>query len=138
MRIQIRLIRNRFKSDYKIFYKTGCLCCYEDFGPSNEGKPYLSREGLSQGEYTVGALTTRLIEKPASMINGSALETWPTSNWDGEIDGRDSVGVTELPFMKSEARYWDDTKREGNNGGGTTSNAINYSFRMGHHILPKI
>ncbi|OWZ11238.1 hypothetical protein PHMEG_00015770 [Phytophthora megakarya] len=54
-----------------------------------------------------------------------------------------SITLKCLPARKTSGRpmkenHFQDTIREGNNGGGTTSNAINYSFRMGHHILPKI
>ncbi|OWY99988.1 hypothetical protein PHMEG_00028916 [Phytophthora megakarya] len=126
--------------------------------------------------YTVGAFTTRRIEKPASTINWSVLETWATENRDGEIEDRDYGGVIGPPFMKSEksvifaldsrkancklavagfnltsssgwsqpattASYWDVhfRKREEKVTMAVEqlSNAINFSFRMGHHILPK-
>ncbi|OWY92702.1 LOW QUALITY PROTEIN: hypothetical protein PHMEG_00038183, partial [Phytophthora megakarya] len=113
----------------------------EGLGASNEEKTCLTREGLSQGEYTVGELTTRLIEKPASVINWSVLETWPTENRDGEIEDRDYVGVIEPPFMKSGARYWDVYFREREAkvtmAVEQLSNTINYSFRMGHHIYQR-
>ncbi|OWY98366.1 hypothetical protein PHMEG_00030885 [Phytophthora megakarya] len=147
-------VRNRFKCDCKMFYQTGWLCCHVlacihlicgvDFsimlkglparrtsGRPRKKKTCLTREGLSQGEYTVGALTTRPIEKPASVINWNVLETWPTENMDGEIEDRDYSG----------ARYWDMyfKKREEKVTMAVEqlSNTINYSFRMGHHILPK-
>ncbi|OWZ01999.1 hypothetical protein PHMEG_00026521, partial [Phytophthora megakarya] len=109
-------------------------------GRPRKKKPCLTREGLSQCEYTVGALTTRLIEKPVSVINWSVLETWPTENRDGEIEDRDYMGVIEPPCMKSGARDWDVyfRKREEKVTMAVKqlSNAINYSFRVGHNILP--
>ncbi|OWY95148.1 hypothetical protein PHMEG_00034925 [Phytophthora megakarya] len=84
----------------------------KDFGSSNEKKPFLTRQGLSQGEYTVGALTTRLIENPASVTNWSS--------------GARYWGVY---FRKQEAMVTMAVEQ--------LSNTINYSFRMGHHILPK-
>ncbi|OWZ19311.1 hypothetical protein PHMEG_0006460 [Phytophthora megakarya] len=125
---KIRLIRNRFKCDCKMFYQTGWLCCHvlASRASSRPKKPCLSRDGLLQSEYTVGALTTTLIEKHANVINWSMLQLKP-----GTV--RSKAGI--MP------RYWDVYIRKRQDkvtmAMEQLSHAIDYSFRMGQHILPK-
>jgi hypothetical protein len=76
-------------------------------GRPRKKKQCLQREEAPPGQYTVDALVSRLVNRPASVINWSVLHTWQTKNSLGEIEDRDFVGIVEPPFMKGGARYWD-------------------------------
>jgi hypothetical protein len=109
-------------------------------GRPRKKKQCLQREEAPPGQYTVDALVSRLVNRPASVINWSVLHTWQTKNSLGEIEDRDFVGIVEPPFMKGGARYWDMNFSKRNDtvsmAAEQLANAVNYAHRMGHHILP--